>query len=171
MKFILINGSSCSGKSTIVKAILHTREQLYYLSYDSLKWSFSQYNPDKHIGDIRTLMQSVLQTMITLRYDIICDSGLYSEPREKLIALARESDYEIIEINFEADYDVLLKRFDERVVRAQATPEARISNLSREKWKKLYDIYQKDKNPNATTIHTDKQSIEETIETVLKLIS
>lgn len=41
MKLILVNGSTCAGKSTLVKAVLKQRERLYYLSYDALKWGFS----------------------------------------------------------------------------------------------------------------------------------
>lgn len=170
MKLVLINGSSCAGKSTTVKAILKQRERLFHLSYDSLKWSFSQYSPDKHIEDVRVLMLSVAKTMIDLKYDIICDSLLFREPREKLIALMREHNYEIIEINFEADYETLLKRFDERVERAKANPDVRISNLSRERWKELYTIYNDEKSPSATTLRTDEQSIDEILAAVLKLI-
>jgi predicted kinase len=171
MKLILINGSSCSGKSTAVKAILKRKEKLYHLSYDSLKRSFAQYVPEKHIRDIRTLILSVARTMFGLGYDIICDSISTKEPREKLIALAREFGYEIIEINFEADHDVLLRRFDERVLHAKAHPDIPITNLSRERWEELYTLYQNDKNRSALIIRTDEQDPEETLQAVLKRIS
>lgn len=170
MKLILINGSTCAGKSTLVKAVLKQRERLYYLSYDALKWGFSQYAPKIHGTDVVTVMFSVAETVFALKYDIICDSILIREHREHLMALANKHQYETIEINIEASYDVLLKRFDERVARAKADPTIRISSLSHDRFKELYDMYEAGKNPSVPTIRTDKQSVEENIEAVLKLI-
>ncbi len=167
MKLIIINGSSCVGKSTTVKAILKQRDRLYHLSYDTLKRSFSKYTPEQHIDDIRTLMTAVAETMMNLRYDIICDSVLWEEPRERLITQGKHHGYEIIEINLEAEYDILLERFDARVAHAKEHPEIPITNLSQERWKELYDMYQENKNPAAATVRTDTQSAEQTLAAVL----
>lgn len=170
MKLILINGSSCAGKSTLVKAVLKQRDRLYHLSYDALKWGFSRYTPKIHGDDVVTVMFSVVETLFALKYDIICDSILIREHREQLMALANKNQYEIIEINIEANYDVLLKRFDERVARAKADPTIRISNLSHERFRELYDMYEDGKNPSVPTIRTDEHSVEENIAAILKLI-
>jgi len=37
MKFILLNGSSCSGKSTIIRNMMKEKDHFFQLSYDSLK--------------------------------------------------------------------------------------------------------------------------------------
>jgi predicted kinase len=170
MKLILVNGSSCAGKSTLVKAVLKERERLYYLSYDALKWGFAKYSPKAHWDDVKVLMFAIAESVFSLKYNIICDSVIERHHREQLIELARKHGYEVIEINVEASYDVLLKRFDERVARAKADPTIRISNLSHERLKELYDMYESDKNPMATTIRTDKQSLEENIATFLTLV-
>lgn len=170
MKLILINGSTCAGKSTLVKAVLKRREHLYHLSFDTLKWSFSQYDRVAHGPDVLTVMFAIAETVLSLRYDIICDSILIREDRDHLIAFAKEHDYEVVEINIEAAYDALLKRFDERVARAQANPEIRITNFSRERFQELYELYEAHKNTAVPTIRTDQQSVEENIEAVLKLI-
>lgn len=170
MQLILINGSSCAGKSTLTKAVLKQRERLYYLSYDALKWGFSQYAPETHRDDVRTVMFAVAETVFALKYSVICDSVIERHHREQLMALAQKHGYDIIEINIEASYDVLLKRFDERVARAKADPTIRISNLSHDRFRELYDMYEADKNTTAPTIHTDKQSVEENIASLLKLI-
>ena len=170
MKFVSLNGSSSSGKSTIIKNILGQRDRLFYLSYDATKWQFSRYSPDEHIEDIHKLMLSMTETLCDMKYDIISDSaGLHRERREKLFDIPRAHGYEIIEINLEADYEVLAQRFDERVTKALASPERRISNLSKERFKEIHDIYQKEKNPSAITFRTDKQSIEEISESIMKL--
>lgn len=170
MKLILVNGSTCAGKSTLVKAVLKQRERLYYLSFDALKWGFSQYNPKVHGSDVITVMVAVAESVFALKYDIICDSVMIREHREHLISLGKKHGYDIVEINIEASYDVLLKRFDERVARAKTDPTIRISNLSRERFHELYETYEAGKNPSAPTIHTDVQSVEENIVAVLKLI-
>ncbi len=171
MKLILINGSSCAGKSTLTKAALKQRERLYYLSYDALKWGFSQYSPKTHWDDVRTVMFAVAETVFALKYDVICDSVIERHHREQLMALAKKHGYAIVEINIEAEYDVLLQRFDERVARAKADPTIRISNLSHDRFRELYDMYEADKNTTAPTIRTDQQSVEENIQSVLALIS
>ncbi len=169
MKFIILNGGSCSGKSTIAKNILKQRDRLFYLSYDAVKWSFSKYSPDEHFDDVHAVMLSMAQVLCEMKYDIITDSGLWIEWREKLLGVPRSHGYDIIEINLDAEYETLAKRFDERVEKALASPEKRISNISKDRFKELYDIFQKEKNPSAITFRTDAQSIEEISESIMKL--
>lgn len=170
MKLILLNGASCSGKSTVTKKVLEQREGVFYLSYDALKWSFSRYVHTRHGGDARAILLSVAETVIKLRkYDVICDSGLFREWRENLIHFATLHNYEVIEINFEVDYEVLLQRFEKRVSDALIYPHKRITNFSKDRHKELFDTYQKEKNPLAITLRTDEQTIDETVEDIMKL--
>lgn len=169
MKFIMLNGSSCSGKSTLVQKILESRERYYQLSYDSLKWSFSQYKPDTHFDDIRKLVQAVAESVCEMKYNIVCDSALHKETRDNLLMIPKKYEYEIIEINLEADYQILEKRFDERVAAALAKQNKRISNTSKERFKELYGIYQNEKNHSAITFRTDTETIESVTEKVLSL--
>jgi predicted kinase len=170
MKLVLVNGSTCAGKSTLVKAVLKERDRLYYLSFDALKWGFSQYTPTVHGTDVVTIMFAVAKAVFVMNYSIICDSVLVRAHREKLIALAKEHEYEVIEINIEAGYSVLLKRFDERVARAKADPTLRISNVSHARFKELYDLYESGKNPTVPTIRTDQNNVEDNIVSLLKYI-
>lgn len=167
MKLIFLNGSSCAGKSTTVKNIMAKKDKLYQLSYDSQKWQFSQYTREKYSKDVFTLVREILKAVCAMRYQIIADCGLWKEDRESLIAIAKEHGYEVIEINLEAPYDVLAKRFDERVANALAKPGSRIANTSTERFKEIYDIYEAEKNPNALTLFTDKEENEKIIEKIL----
>lgn len=169
MKLILLNGSSCSGKSTVAKHVLKERGHVFYLSYDALKWSFSQYLHTQHGNDVRTVVTSIAETVFKLKYDVICDSGLFRDWREKIIRLATTHGYEITEINLESDYEILLQRFEERVADALANPNKRITNFSKDRLRELFDTYQREKNPLATVIRTDKQTIEKTVEDIMKL--
>lgn len=170
MKFIMLNGCSCSGKSTVVKRVMAEKENFYQLSSDPQKWLFSKYDKNNHFDDLRKIMKSLAETVCEMSYNIICDSALHREDREELLGIARKHEYEIIEINLEADYEVLAKRFDERVEKALTTPNAKISNTSKERFKELYDIFNSEKNLSAIVFHTDTQSVDEVVESILKLI-
>lgn len=48
-KFILIiQGPLCAGKSTVVKSLLAEHENLFYASFDRIKWLISHYDAKKH---------------------------------------------------------------------------------------------------------------------------
>ena len=170
MKLLILNGSSNSGKSTIVKNIMKQKEHLFHLSYDALKWSFSKYQSEKYYEDVQKIVLAVAEAVFKMKYNVISDSALYKVSRMKLIDLATKYGYKILEVNLEADYKVLSKRFDDRVASALANPERRIANLSKERFKELCDIFNSEKNPSAVTFRTDTQSIAEVTKGVMKLL-
>lgn len=171
MKIIIFNGSSCSGKSSIIKNLMKERDGLFYLHYDSLKWSFSKYSSEKHYKDVQRIVLAVAKEALNMRLDVVSDSSLTRVFREKLIDLATQYNYEVIEINLEADFDILLKRFNERVESALKVPEKdrRISNLSVDRFKELYTIYNQEKNLSAITFRTDIETPEEITEKIQKM--
>ncbi|MEI7451705.1 MAG: AAA family ATPase [Candidatus Falkowbacteria bacterium] len=170
MKLIILNGSTCSGKSTIIKNILKKRDHLFHLSYDSLKWSFSNYKPDTHFNDVRIIVLAVAAAVFKMGYDVISDSTLSRESREKLKNLAIEAGYEILEVNLEADFELLSERFDARVASALLNPERRISNLSKDRFVELYNTFNQEKNASALVFRTDMQSEEEISDSIIKLL-
>lgn len=89
--------------------------------------------------------------------------------REQLFEIARRHNYEVIEINLEADYEVLRQRFEARMANAAADPARKISNKNPERHRELFDIYQAEKNPNAITFRTDLLSEDEIAKQVLAL--
>lgn len=171
MKLVILNGSSCSGKSTILKNVMKQKDNFFQLSYDSIKWLFSDYQSNRHYDDVVKVLLAVTNTVLDMKYNIITDSVLYDSYRQKLVFLAREAGYEVLEINLEADFEILSTRFDERVICALATPDKRISNLSKDRFKELFDIFQQEKNPEAITFRTDIQSIEEVTDSIIKLLA
>jgi len=170
MKFVLLNGASCSGKSTILKEVLKQKNRLFHLSYDATKWMFSGYAPATHVEDVQKVLVSIATTVFELDYDVVTDSVISKEWREDLIQLARRHGYEIVEVNLEADYEVLAKRFEERIEGASKDPERKISNRSKERFKEIFDTFEREKNPSATTFRTDVQSVEEISEGVSQLL-
>ena len=169
MKFISINGSTCSGKSSVIKSVMKQRDRLFHLSYDTVKWSFSHYTPAEQFQDAQTVLFAMAQEVFKMGYDVISESGLHREWREQLFAAARAHGYEVVEVNIECPYDALAQRFDERVARALATPDARIANTSKDRFTELHDIFQREKNPAALAFQSDEQSAEEIAASVLKL--
>lgn len=162
-KIVLINGSSCSGKSTLIKVIIKENKGLYHLSFDRIKWGFSDYkeNRDHYIPIIDTLFLEDACTIFSFGYTIVTDSVLRKHEREKLIHIAEEYWYKVTELNIEAEYSILKQRFFDRVERAKLDPTMKISNTSLDRWQELYDIYQKEKNPKATIYQSDNLSPEQ----------
>src|SRR3989344_7967246 len=115
MKFVLLNGPSNSGKTTIIKKILEEKKNYYRLSYDGQKWFFSKYDRTVHFKAVESIVLTLAEVVCGMRYDIVCDSGLLKEFRKELLSIARREGYEIVEINLEADYKILSERFDKRV--------------------------------------------------------
>lgn len=170
MKLIVLNGASCSGKSTIIKNIMKQRERLFHLSYDTLKWSFSFYQPQENYEDAQRLVLAVADAVFKMKYDVISDASLRVDTRKKIIALALQEGYEVLEINLEADFAVLASRFKERVASALANPERRISNISQDRFQELVNIFEQEKTPTALTFRTDIQSLEEITANIIKLL-
>lgn len=104
-----------------------------------------------------------------MNYNIICDSALYRENREILLSIPIKYGYEIVEINLEADYDILAIRFDERIKNV-LQKGGRISNTSKERFKELFDIYQSEKNSSAMVFRTDTQNQEDVIKKIFSLL-
>jgi len=170
MFFLIINGPSCSGKSTIIKEIMKTEKNLFHLSYDALKWSFSQYSSKAHYQEVAELITHTAKFAFKKEHNVISDSSLYKKDRDKLITLAKEHKYRVIEINLEAELSILEKRFAERASSALATPGSRISNTSKERYKELTDVFEQEKNSEAIEIRTDNQTITKVVRAILELI-
>lgn len=172
MQLIQINGCSCSGKSTTVKGVLNQRGGLFHLSQDTLKWSFSDYakEKEKYRKDVDDITLAVAEIVFSKKYPMLCDSSLFREQREKLISLAKDHGYEIVEINIEAEYPILQARFEQRVEDALAKQSTRISNTSLDRFKELYEIYNAEKNPDAIVYRSDIMTPEDIISSVLTLI-
>ncbi len=166
MKLIYLNGNSCAGKSTTIVDIMKERE-IYHLSYDKLKWGFAGYTPDKHKALTEELLLAVAEKIFALGYNVVCDAGLFRTLRKRIIDLAKKAQYEVFEINLEADTQILETRFLERVASAQANKSTTISNTSLERFRELSEIYQREKNLDAPIFRSDILSIDEIVKEIL----
>ena len=105
-----------------------------------------------------------------MEYTVVFDSALYRENRETLLEIPKKYGYDIVEINLEAAYPVLEKRFEARLEEAAKNPHSKISNTSKERFKELYAIYQSEKNKEALTFQTDEMTLDETFSEIDKVL-
>jgi len=166
MKLLLFNGPPCAGKSTIIEKVLVHQKRFFYLSYDHVKWQFSEYQPGTNTlyQDIRILRLALLRDLCDMQYNVITYS-LHRETREKHIAIARSYGYDSIEINLEASYEALIERLNERMARG-----LRKERITRERFDEMYQIYMSEKNTQATTFRTDLSGVEEIAERIGMLL-
>ena len=166
----MINGSSCSGKSTLLNRILQEKDRYYKLSTDAQKWMFSKYNREDHYEDVMKIANVLTDAVCQMKYNILCDGGLYRDKREEWLTIARTYGYDIIEINLEVPYDILLARFEARVKDALEKKSKTIANTSSVRFKELYEIYSQEKNENAISFRSDLLDGEALYQEVNKLI-
>ena len=164
MKLVILSGAVCAGKTTVVRELMKKTERYFHLSYDSLKWQFSQYSSGKYRKEILALRLAMLRSLCEMKYNVITEST-HASTRQAHIDIVREHGYEVLEINLEADYDVLLRRCEER----NAVVELK-KVVSRKRFDEVFRLYESEKNVSALTFRTDSQSIQEILESILKLL-
>lgn len=160
---ILINGASCVGKSSSIKAYMSDHDHLYYLSYDAQKWGFSHYVDHKHeySGMITDIFFGIAKRVMQDGIDIICDSIIERSTRLPLIDQALYHGYSIIEINLEAPWETIQDRFYQRMHTSEHHESEPISNTSIERLHGIYTLYEQEKHPHAHIVHTGGKSIQE----------
>ncbi len=171
-KFILIvYGSSCAGKSTIVDTLMKMVPEMFHLKKDALKWSISQYKSMMYNDMLHDMTYDLAQRAVKEGLSIIMEGTpkVESELWRSYKKLADENGMVFYEVNMEADLEVLKKRFQERVDTMQ-TSGKKLANTSMEHFLVLYDLYVKHKHQNIPTFYSDKQSIEEITEKILEII-
>ena len=171
-QFILsINGSICSGKSSVAELLLNKRPRSFRVSTDKIKWLISNFSKDE---------QRELARRLTLKLaEAACDEGLsliidgngrfdknYNQDYEKL---AEKKKIFFIEINIDAPLEVLKERFNKRVESAMAA-NSKISCTTEEKMLEFYNSYLKYKNQEAVAYDSSLLSSEEICEEVLELL-
>ncbi|MDD5050856.1 MAG: AAA family ATPase [Candidatus Pacebacteria bacterium] len=171
-KFILIlYGSSCAGKSTIIESLSAKVPELFHLSTDRIKWSISQYKAGMHNDMLLEMVFQLGKMAAADGLSLVMDGTptIESENWKKYKALAEEKGMAFYEVNMEADLEILKARFEDRVKNAP-TSGKKLSNTSMERFMLLYDLHSKNKHEGIPTFYSDKQSVEEITGEILKII-
>jgi predicted kinase len=125
---LIIIGNSCSGKSTLIKELQKSLLGSYHIGYDKVKWGLAGYNRDKDQEIISNLLDWFLK--IILENDINCISDILmreEQAYQEIEQLAKKYNYKLILVWLECPEDIRLERFRERVQRAKADPNSKIS--------------------------------------------
>jgi predicted kinase len=166
----MLNGASCTGKSTVISKVMDKKNRLYHLSYDAQRWFFAKYHRKTHATHVENIVLILADAVCRMGYDIICDAGIHKEYREKLLHIPKKYKYEVIEVNLEADYDLIVERFHKKLAFSLLNPEIKISNTSKKRLKELYDAYHAEKNLDAKTFRIDRKNVDEIVESISKMI-
>ncbi len=121
-KFVLlISGTSCTGKSSLVKVISQKFPGVYNVAHDKLKWQLAGYD--------RRQNGEVMKKLVEGFFRVVCEQGLSilleviirsPEALKRYEQTAAEFGYQFISVKLTAPEDVLLKRWRERVKDAKA---------------------------------------------------
>ncbi len=167
---IVINGPTCVGKSAVITELGKLRKGFFHLSYDRVKWCFLDYKSGSHADEIYRMLEALMKECVATGTSVIKDGGLYKEKIVPLVELAKDADYKIVEVNLEAPKDVLIKRFEDRVERANKNGREGFANLSEERFWELNEMYEFSKNGELKTYDTSLMSSEEIAKDILSLV-
>lgn len=166
--FILINGASCVGKSSIIEELGKLESGLFHLSYDRIKWCFLDYKHETHRDEVYNILTLLIGECVKKEISIVKDGGLYKEKLLPMVEFVKENGYKIVEINLEAPMDVLMARFKARTEYSK-TSKAKISNLSEERFLELVEMYKAVKDQSLITYDTSVMTSEDIAKEIIKL--
>ena len=161
--FLIINGPSCGGKSSVSDSLRAQYGNIFNAKYDSLKWLIPYYDSTLHREIVIDMVAETIKVAFKNKFSVISEGGLFGV--EKYIGIAKASNIDIFIANIEALWDVLMSRFE---VRIEAKKQgAKISNTDPKRFKELYDMYNNTKMETELVFDSSKQSPEE----IARLIS
>lgn len=158
--FIIINGPTCAGKSTLIAELGKLRPDLFHVSYDRIKRCFLGYAPGTYREDIYAMLKALVQEAVSRGFSMVKDGGLYKEKEQEIIDVLKINGYTLIEVNIEAPDEILVRRFRNRVQGTLSGGEQPI-NLSEERFWELNRMYKEAKNPSLKTYDTSVMTSEE----------
>ena len=169
--FILLNGPTCVGKSTLIAELGKLREGFFHLSYDRVKWCFLDYKSGTYRDEIDQMLVALTKECIRAGMSAIKDGGIYKErpANIEIISLFKNAGYKIIEVNLEAPQHVLRARFYNRVEQAKLGHH-KFANLSEDRFWELNQMYENSKDPSLKTYDTSVMTSEEIAKDILSLI-
>lgn len=172
-KFILlVYGSLCTGKSTTIKIIQNKHREIFHGSMDNIKWFISDYSSEKYarLGVVNKILLAMNSQAVKERMSIIVEgnAGLMLM-RDQYLKLAKEHNFNFIQVNIEAPYDVLLQRLKNRVLYS-LKENIKISVTEEDQMRKRYEDYFKYKINEIPTFYSHKDSANEIAEKIEKIL-
>lgn len=164
--FLIINGPSCGGKSSVAKIISDAYGGIYNGRTDAIKWLISDYTWDVYSDIVRAMTFETMKVALANNLSLMTEGTLYQEQQFK--QLAADTHVPLFIINVEAPWDVLMKRFEERIEAKKQG--ARIANTDPVRFKELYTTYNQTKPETPYVFDSSQQSPEEIAQEVITMI-
>lgn len=165
---IFLSWPSCAWKSTVSDALFSTYPWLFRVKSDSIKRFIAWYSRQVHIPAVTNISFDLSESAMKEWFSLLLETRI---SLEKYQELADRYWYKVIVINLEAPYDILEKRFFERVSSHKESWSKFPINTDVERFKSLYESYMAEKDPATKTFDTSNTSVEEIIIAIDKLIS
>lgn len=166
--FLVINGPSCGGKSSVSTILTEKYGGIFNANNDVVKWLISDYDPLTHKVIVQKIVLEATRAALTNNFSIIKEGAFWSEPQD-YTNLAQEMNIPLFVANVEAPWDVLMTRFEKRV-EAKAQGVKKIANVDPHKFKNIYDTYIATKVETPLQFDSSLQSPEHIAETIVKYI-
>lgn len=164
--FLIINGPSCGGKSSVAEAIQSKVKSSFNARQDKIKWLISDYESEKYTEVLQEMMYKMIDTALGHKLSVVKE-GLH-EGAEKFKQLAEKHNIPIFFANVTAPEEILKLRFQERIEAKKQG--AKIGNVSHERFEKLKQQYEDSKVNTPLEFDSSKQSPEEIADEILKYI-
>lgn len=164
--FLILNGPSCGGKSSVSDLLFERYGGLFKGKSDVIKWLISDYQPSIHRGIVHRMTLETLRVALSHGLSILQEGAAW-EP-EKYVELSKEAKIPLFVANIEAPWEVLLSRFEMRI--AAQNHGARISNVDPKRFQELYDMYLKTKMETEMEFDSSKESPEQIARQIVSYI-
>ncbi|MDD2870529.1 MAG: zeta toxin family protein [Candidatus Gracilibacteria bacterium] len=170
-KAIFLYGSSCAGKSTLVKSMLEKSSNMFHLNIDKIKWLISDYNNqnNSYLNTLDEMLVSLAKTAIKNEMNIIYE-GKSPYIFNKLESFLKELDIKVYQINLEAPLEILKERFLQRLKDVEING-GKVSNKSLDRFIEIYNEYIDTKKEDILTLDSSILSKEEMILELEKLVN
>jgi hypothetical protein len=169
---LIVNAPPDADQAKVINALACGKERRFIASANRIKWLISDYSAEKTDRDMLNHVLFDLATSAYAKGLSLIVEGSVSILRgwaKQYLGLVPEYGGASIQVNVEAPYEVLVKRFQERVARADAEGK-KISIRKVSDLKERYDIYQSLKNVQLPTFDSSVMSPEQIAQEIEKLL-
>lgn len=161
--FLLFNGPSCGGKSTVSDIIFERYGGIYKAKGDVIKWLISDYQPNEHRRIVHLMTMETLRIALAQGLSVMKEGGSW-EP-EAYAELSKAANVPLVVVNIEAPWEVLLSRFEKRIEAKKQGMQ--ISNTDPKRFKEIYDRYLSTKVKSELEFDSSKETPEQIVEQIV----
>lgn len=163
--FLIVNGPSCGGKSTVSKILLEQYGGIFNAKSDHIKWLISDYEATTHRAIVHEMTLGLIKTALNNGLSVLKEGGF--EP-ETLTQIAKDYNTPLFVANISAPRDILDKRFLERIEAKKNG--AKISNVDPKRFSELCEMYLTSKMSTPLEFDSSLQSPEDISVAIAKYI-